>query len=80
MIVKTPLRVSLFGGGSDIPKHFEQFQGHVLGFTINKFIHNVAIKIKFDQGYKYRLSYRVNEEVQKTGEINHPIYKVLLDQ
>lgn len=79
MIIKTPLRVSLFGGGSDIPDHFNNSSGHVLGFTINKFIHNAAIKVKFDQDYRFRLSYKINEEVQSCDQIIHPIYKVILN-
>lgn len=80
MIIKTPLRVSLFGGGSDMPDHFYKNNGHVLGFTINKYVHNVAIQIKFDHGYKYRLSYRLNEEVISADEIKHPIYKTVLNK
>lgn len=79
MITKTPLRVSLFGGGSDIPDHFNKSSGHVLGFSINKYIHNAAINVKFDQDYKFRLSYKINEEVKSCNQISHPIYKVILN-
>ena len=80
MIVKTPLRVSLLGGGSDMFDHFNKNDGHVVGLTINKYIHNAAVKIRFDQGYKFRLSYRLNEEVQSSKEIIHPIYKIILNK
>ncbi len=40
--IKTPLRVSLFGGGTDIPEYFKKNKGQVTGFTINKFIYIFA--------------------------------------
>ena len=76
--VKTPLRVSLFGGGTDIPDYFKEYGGQVTGFTINKYIHIFASKIDIDQGFKIRLSYKSNEDVLNIEDIQHPIYREVL--
>ena len=36
--VKTPLRVSFFGGGSDLPHFVEKYGGAVISMTINKYV------------------------------------------
>ena len=43
LVSKTPLRVSLFGGGSDIPAFFRNNRGAVVGGAINKFIYSSLI-------------------------------------
>jgi D-glycero-alpha-D-manno-heptose-7-phosphate kinase len=72
IISRTPLRVSLFGGGSDLPEFYEQQTGKVLSFAINKYIY-IASHNEFDG--KYRLSYSRSEEVQQLPEISHPIFR-----
>ena len=37
-IVKTPLRISLFGGGTDFPEYFKNNKSLIIGSSINKFI------------------------------------------
>ena len=41
IVTKTPLRVSFFGGGPDLPEFFEYESGKVLSTTINVFMHIV---------------------------------------
>jgi len=72
IISRTPLRVSLFGGGSDLPEFYEQQLGKVLSFAINKYIY-IASHNEFDG--KYRLSYSRSEEVEELREISHPIFR-----
>ena len=36
---KSPYRISLFGGGSDIPWYYEIETGRVVSFTIDKYIY-----------------------------------------
>ncbi len=38
LVSRTPLRVSLFGGGSDYPEWYHRRPGAVLGFTIDKHV------------------------------------------
>ena len=42
IIIRTPLRVSLVGGGTDIPQYYSLFGGNFLNFSINKYIYMTA--------------------------------------
>ena len=80
---KTPLRVSLFGGGTDDPRYFNQnsARGSVTGFAIDQFIWIFASQIQVNQGFKFRLGYKASEDVLDADEIKHPIFReVLRDQ
>ena len=55
IITKTPLRVSFFSGGSDMPEFFEKERGAALSVTIDKYIYvmvhktpHLGIKIMYD--------------------------------
>ena len=48
IIIQTPLRVSLFGGGTDFPSYFLEHGGCVLSSAIDKYIF-VTIKKCFDE-------------------------------
>ena len=78
IFTKVPLRVSLFGGGTDLPDYFERFGGTVTGFTINKYITIFSSPIEIDQGFNIRLSYRENQDVQDLNEISHPLFRTAL--
>lgn len=39
IITKTPLRISFFGGGSDIPEFYQNNEGMVISTTINSYIY-----------------------------------------
>ncbi|MEI6033599.1 MAG: GHMP kinase [Verrucomicrobiae bacterium] len=76
IISKTPLRISLGGGGSDLPSFYknEEF-GAVLSTAINKYIY-VIVKSHseiFDE--RIRLNYSEVEKVQSTDEIRNPIMR-----
>ena len=48
IIVKTPLRISYVGGGSDLKDFYTVTPGRVISSSINKFIY-VIIKKRFDR-------------------------------
>ncbi len=48
VITRTPLRVSLFGGGTDLPDYYTRHGGRVLSCTIDKFVY-VAVKFRWDE-------------------------------
>ena len=77
---RTPLRVSLFGGGSDYPAYYRRRPGAVLGFTIDKYIYISAIRLPSFVDYRYRLTYRKLELCQQVSEIEHPAVKAILQQ
>jgi D-glycero-alpha-D-manno-heptose-7-phosphate kinase len=46
IVTRTPVRVSLFGGGSDFPQFYKRHGGAVLSGTINKFV-DVIVRDRF---------------------------------
>ena len=76
--VRTPLRVSLFGGGTDYPAYFHRSPGAVLGFTIDKYIYISALPLTAVVDYRYRLSYSKIENVDSVDEIEHPVVRTVL--
>jgi D-glycero-alpha-D-manno-heptose-7-phosphate kinase len=63
---KTPLRISFFGGGTDIPSFSNKEFGCVINTTINKYIYLVMHK-SFDD--KNILVYSKREEVEDVNQI-----------
>jgi D-glycero-alpha-D-manno-heptose-7-phosphate kinase len=72
IIVQTPLRVSLFGGGTDFPSFYKQEGGCVLSSAIDKYIF-VTIKKRFDR--KLRVGYTLTEMVDSVDEIRHELIR-----
>lgn len=72
IIVQTPLRISLFGGGTDFPSFFMEEGGCVLSSAIDKFIF-VAIKERFDS--KLRIGYTQAEMVDEIDQIRHELIR-----
>lgn len=72
IIVRTPLRISFFGGGTDFPEFFSVNGGAVLGAAINKYIYHTISHVPswlFD--HKIRFAYRKVEFANSLEEIEH---------
>ncbi len=80
IISRTPFRVSLFGGGTDYPKWYEQHGGAVLGFAINKYCYISVRRLPPFFEHKHRIVYSVVENVKTIDEINHPAVKGVLSE
>lgn len=77
IITRTPMRVSLFGGGTDIPKFYEQSPGAVFSMAINKYVY-VAVNKKFSPGI--RVSYSRTENVDSIGLIVNELVRESLSE
>jgi D-glycero-alpha-D-manno-heptose-7-phosphate kinase len=75
IISQTPYRVSLFGGGTDLPIFYKKYEGKVIGFTINKYSYLFLKRIKPMLGWKYRIVYSNTETVNSINKIQHPSVK-----
>ncbi len=75
IIVQTPLRVSLFGGGTDFRSFFMEEGGCVLNFAIDKYIF-VLVKRRFDR--LLRIGYTHTEMVESVQEIQHELIREAL--
>jgi len=75
IIVQTPLRVSFFGGGTDLRSFFAVEGGCVLSSAIDKYIF-ITIKKRFDQWL--RIGYTRTEMVESVGEVQHELIREAL--
>ena len=75
IITRTPLRISIGGGGTDLPSYYEQFGGFVISAAINKYIY-ITVNRTFRPGYL--LKYAETEHVQTINEIQHGLLRETL--
>jgi D-glycero-alpha-D-manno-heptose-7-phosphate kinase len=75
IITRAPLRITLGGGGTDLPSYYERFGGFVLSAAISKYIF-IAINRTFTPDYF--LKYSALERVERAGQIEHPIIREVL--
>jgi D-glycero-alpha-D-manno-heptose-7-phosphate kinase len=75
IITRTPLRVTLGGGGTDLPSYYEQYGGVVISAAISKYIF-ISINQTFTPDYF--LKYSALERVDKPSAIEHPIVREVL--
>jgi len=78
IISKTPYRVSLVGGGSDLPVYFKKNGGEVIGFSINYYSYICVKKTSQISDYKYRIIYSKEEITNKLQKIFHPSVREVL--
>lgn len=72
IITRTPLRLSLAGGGTDLPAFYSTTMGAVVSLTIDKYV-TVAVSEKFDG--RTRVSYSITENVDRPEQIQHDIIR-----
>ena len=72
IIVQTPLRISFFGGGTDLPSFYLSEGGCVLSSAIDKYIF-VTIKKRFDQ--LLRIGYTRTEMAERVADIQHELIR-----
>ncbi len=75
IIVRSPLRISLGGGGTDLPTYYDKHDGFVLSAAIDKYIY-VTVNHSFRD--KISLKYSKLEEVDTVDQIEHPIIREAL--
>jgi D-glycero-alpha-D-manno-heptose-7-phosphate kinase len=72
IITQTPLRVSLFGGGTDFRDFFLNEAGAVLSLAIDKYVY-VIVKERYDE--KIYVNYSIKEIVDSVGELKHELVR-----
>ncbi|HEY1756264.1 MAG TPA: galactokinase [Bryobacteraceae bacterium] len=75
IITRTPLRISIGGGGTDLPSYYRRFGGFVIAAAINKYIY-VSVNEAFRGGYF--LKYSALEHPPTIDDIRHPIIREAL--
>ena len=79
LLSQVPLRVSLLGGGSDLPEYFETGrEGIVIGMAIKKYIYVYSNTPKIID--KSIVKYSKSESFDDPEELSHPLFKVALQK
>ncbi len=72
LITRSPLRISLGGGGTDLPSYYEHFGGFLIAAAIDRYVY-VTVNRPFGAGI--RLKYSNIENCDTVDEIQHPILR-----
>ncbi len=75
LIVKAPLRISIGGGGTDLPSYYEHFESTFISAAINKYIYISVHPIFIPD---IIVKYTELERVLSVDEIKHPIIRECL--
>jgi D-glycero-alpha-D-manno-heptose-7-phosphate kinase len=72
IVVQTPLRISFFGGGTDLPAFSDVEGGCVLSSAIDRYIY-VIIKERYDE--RIRVGYSRTELVDSVQDLEHELVR-----
>lgn len=72
LIVRSPLRISLGGGGTDLPSYYEENEGFLITAAINKFVY-LTMHENFED--EILIKYSKTEKTRNVNEIMHPIFR-----
>ena len=61
IIARSPLRISLGGGGTDLPSYYNKFDGFVISAAINKYVY-VSVSKPFKSGIFLKYSIVENKK------------------
>lgn len=78
IITRTPFRISLAGGGTDIRSYYKIEPGKVINMSIDKYLYVVVKKQLGVVEYKYRINWSTVEFCNKIQQIKHPIVRETL--
>ena len=77
IITKAPLRISIGGGGTDLPSYYKINGGFLISATINKYIY-INIGETFNR--RYLLKYSRFENIKNISDIKHPLFRETLKE
>jgi D-glycero-alpha-D-manno-heptose-7-phosphate kinase len=72
IVSKTPLRLTLGGGGTDLPSYSNQYGGFVVTSAIDKYIY-LVVNRRFEE--PVRASYSITEITSPVDSIKHPVIR-----
>jgi len=75
IIARSPLRISLGGGGTDLPSYYREHTGFVIAAAIDKYVY-VTVHEMFAEGIL--LKYSRMEKAASAEQIEHPIIREAL--
>ena len=75
IITRSPSRISLGGGGTDLPSYYRQHGGFVISAAIDKYVYITLHDTFIGEGI---IKYSETERVQHAEEIRHPLIREAL--
>src|SRR5436190_21536365 len=72
IITRSPLRITLGGGGTDLPSYYRQHGGFLIAAAIDKYVY-ITVMRPFIEGIF--LKYSKLEHVDAVEEVHHPIIR-----
>ena len=72
IIVRSPLRITLGGGGTDLPSYYEKFGGFLISAAIDRYVY-ITLHRTFQPGFI--IKYSLMEKTQQINKIKHPIIR-----
>jgi D-glycero-alpha-D-manno-heptose-7-phosphate kinase len=76
IIVRSPLRITLGGGGTDLPSYYRDHGGFLVAAAIDKYVY-ITLHKTFQPGYIVK--YSELERVERAGDIRHPIVRAAIE-
>ncbi|WP_261369280.1 GHMP family kinase ATP-binding protein [Yersinia mollaretii] len=74
-MARSPLRITLGGGGTDLPSYYREHEGFLISAAIDKYVY-VTVMRPFTEGIY--LKYSQLEHIKNITEVKHPIIKEAL--
>src|SRR5436309_14228105 len=68
IITRSPLRITLGGGGTDLPSYYRDHGGFLIAAAIDKYVY-ITVHRRYVDGLLLKYSHL--EEVRSVDEINH---------
>ncbi len=75
IIARSPLRITLGGGGTDLASYYEKQEGFLISAAIDKYVY-ILLNKTFDRSLV--LKYSQLERVKQASELRHPIVREAL--
>ena len=75
IITRSPLRISLGGGGTDLPSYYEEHSGFLIAAAIDKYVY-ITLHRTFVQALIVK--YSKLERVTSVDNVEHPIIREAL--
>ena len=76
IIVRSPLRITLGGGGTDLPSYYRDHGGFLIAAAIDKYVY-ITLHKTFQPGYF--IKYSELERVERVSDIKHPIVRAAIE-
>ena len=78
IVSRTPFRITLGGGGTDLPSYYKNHGGFIFSFCLSKYMYICINRPSADD--LIRLKYSISESVESVEDLQHDIAKACLQR